>query len=988
MQKFLEFEFKCDFLKMFRTEKLFQVAFCELCTEVTLLRPSVLQLGISVMQLLLCSPRDGKSMCQWFEQQFSLSSTTPIRVRDVLPLPLTPVGAAMKLVARMEATQSGLLVASNLSTGPSKKKGRQQLGRLVREGSRQLWRLLVIVVLNGMNDDWVYRSWKSEKHTPTQAAAIDVINRWIDGFCQEPLKEVTLPVFSELVQSRSIDYSGDEVGHALPLRLEELLPGLPIRGVAGSLSAAAAATGGIKDWVCDPSLTLKPPEQWPKVVPKARINASKTEWYRVCRVLFDRGIIEAIPLEKVFHAGGVPVLNGAFSVEKKGKAEGSEKRVTRLIMNFVPTNAFQNLMAGDLNTLSSSSAWCQLILRDGETLLWSGDDQRGAFYAWELPDSWRPFMAFAWPVPGEVVGSTQPWEYVASRVIPMGWIQAVSLFQHLHRQIGMARQPEGAGHAAELEWRRDLPAPQSSDGTFTEFAQFYLDDFDCPELVPSEGWEEKRGSMSETHARQRQAYGRWGVGIAENKAHLREPKVIRMGAEVDGLRGTVSAPLDKKLEVAFFAIWMMGRGTTATKVRLMVLGRLVRCFEFRRPLMCLLSAVWPRGNLQVRRPLSPSGIQELLRCIAMLPMAGTDLRAQVSSMVTSSDASEAGGGLCASGGLTDEGHTMLNQLASPAYRRHRMLPFAAQGAMESRKTEGPRIVVVSLFDGIAALMVGLCRLQCRVVAFASSEIDASCKRLVRRRWPGVIELGNVEKINQGDLDNLSKSCGHAVDLVLVGGGSPCQDLSALLANRQGLQGARSKLFFEMPRIFKGLRKAFNCPVHSFVENVFSMTKDNRDQFSATLEVEPILVDCTAFSQCRRPRLFWVDWKVEARAGEALLQRDGYREWIFPPLLADRDWWLDPLCQRACKDPLPTLTRALPRASPPRQPAGIHQASQEAIERWTRDRHRFQVCNYESWQMVLRPDGSLRLPSLMERETIDGVSARICVMRIESQTDHG
>ena len=133
------------------------------------------------------------------------------------------------------------------------------------------------------------------------------------------MKEVTLPVFSELVQSRSIDYSGDEVGHALPLRLEELLPGLPIRGVAGSLSAAAAATGGIKDWVCDPSLTLKPPEQWPKVVPKARINASKTEWYRVCRVLFDRGLIEAIPLENVFHAGGVPVLNGAFSVEKKVK---------------------------------------------------------------------------------------------------------------------------------------------------------------------------------------------------------------------------------------------------------------------------------------------------------------------------------------------------------------------------------------------------------------------------------------------------------------------------------------------------------------------------------------------------------------------------------------------------------------------------------------------------------------------------------------------
>ena len=51
-------------------------------------------------------------------------------------------------------------------------------------------------------------------------------------------------------------------------------------------------------------------------------------------------------------------------------------------------------------------------------------------------------MAFAWPVPGELVGSSQAWEYVASRVIPIAWIQAPSLFQHLHRQVGMSPEPK------------------------------------------------------------------------------------------------------------------------------------------------------------------------------------------------------------------------------------------------------------------------------------------------------------------------------------------------------------------------------------------------------------------------------------------------------------------------------------------------------------------------------------------------------------------
>ena len=52
----------------------------------------------------------------------------------------------------------------------------------------------------------------------------------------------------------------------------------------------------------------------------------------------------------------------------------------------------------------------------------------------------------------------------------------------------------------------------------------------------------------------------------------------------------------------------------------------------------------------------------------------------------------------------------------------------------------------------------------------------------------------------------------------------------------------------MPRIFKELEKIFCCPVFKFVENVYSMTKENRDQFSTTLGYEPVLLDCTAFAK--------------------------------------------------------------------------------------------------------------------------------------------
>ena len=95
-----------------------------------------------------------------------------------------------------------------------------------------------------------------------------------------------------------------------------------------------------------------------------------------------------------------------------------------------------------------------------------------------------------------------------------------------------------------------------------------------------------------------------------------------------------------------------------------------------------------------------------------------------------------------------------------------------------------------------------------------------------------------DEITADHLESLARCCGGNINLVLCGGGSPCQDLSASLAHCQGLEGSRSKLFYEMPRFVKELKRIFPCPVYTFVENVASMTSDNGDKFTTTLAFSP------------------------------------------------------------------------------------------------------------------------------------------------------
>ena len=804
--------------------------------------------------------------------------------------------------------------------------------------------------------------------------ARDNIEKCCNYFCQDPFKEVGPVDFHELVRMKGIDYTGEEISHALPLRLGELLPGLPEGAVAGSLDAAAVASEEVQCWLNNPEECLRPPEEWPKPLPKASMNVRREDWNEIAAALVERNILTPIDYEDIFRAGGVPVLNGLFCVQKKGTPAPGEERLTRLIMNLTPSNALQYLKQGDLDTLAAASHWAGCQLPAGSALLWSGDDQKGAFYAWCLPPQWRKLMAFKWPVEGRFLGMPEKDEvWLASKVIPMGWINSVSLFQHLHRGIGLQPEPLGAGLEGDTEMRRDRPVPTSATRTEGGWLSFYLDDFDCPEIIPREMLNQLKGTMSPEHVKQRAAYTRAGVQISKDKAHTREVRVERMGAEVDGEGGWLGVPIKKKLECGYFVLWALQRQQCRQKVLMMILGRLTRAFEFRRPLMSILNRSWPRHKAVVGRPLSQRTILELIAAVGVMPMAVSNLFTPVSGLVTCSDASEQGGGLCASAGLTSEGAETLQSLEAQGAEREKVSFTPAGSCSRNQTKSGPRVLVISLFDGIGAMMVALARLDCQVVGYISCEVDKACKRLTRTRWPGVLELGDVTKVDAKLVEHLVSAVGYKVDLILIGAGSPCQDLSGLNATGQGLEGERSRLFFEVPRVVSLVKDHFKVPVEYFVENVASMTADNVQRFSEVLGVKPVFLDAHHFCHCRRPRLYWPSWKIEAQGEESIKDAGLWWAWSFPCVRGPASDWLEPGCTWTPKAPglLPTFTRPKRRSRPPCKPAGLEAATSAAIERWKQDLYFVQVYNYEEHNMIKTPEGSLRLPSLQEKEQVMG-----------------
>ena len=94
--------------------------------------------------------------------------------------------------------------------------------------------------------------------------------------------------------------------------------------------------------------------------------------------------------------------------------------------------------------------------------------------------------------------------------------------------------------------------------------------------------------------------------------------------------------------------------------------------------------------------------------------------------------------------------------------------------------------VLSLFDGMSCGQVALNRIGIKVEKYYASEIDKHAIAVTQANFPNTIQLGDVTKWAEWDLD-WSK-----IDLLIAG--SPCQGFS-FSGKQLAFDDPRSKLFF-------------------------------------------------------------------------------------------------------------------------------------------------------------------------------------------------
>ena len=181
----------------------------------------------------------------------------------------------------------------------------------------------------------------------------------------------------------------------------------------------------------------------------------------------------------------------------------------------------------------------------------------------------------------------------------------------------------------------------------------------------------------------------------------------------------------------------------------------------------------------------------------------------------------------------------------------------------------------SLFDGIGGFP--LAAVHNGIIPVWASEIEPFPIRVTRLRFPEMIHVGDITKLDGGKLPPVDVICG----------GSPCQDLS-VAGQRRGLAGERSGLFMEQVRIVKGMRNAdagrgsdyFCRPRYLVWENVpgaFSST--GGEDFRAVIEEIVRIKD----SACHVPRPDSGRW---GSAGAAILGTEFSLAWR----VLDAQYW--------------------------------------------------------------------------------------------------
>ena len=571
--------------------------------------------------------------------------------------------------------------------------------------------------LNGQTDDGAHQG---------NATSVRCLKRLAASLEGSAILKAEIPTlnFDEFFSHKKVDYQGEEILLARPLVWESLEAAFPLE--VGQLYLRDFCSEGVLHFVDNFDDYMLPQEDM--VIGKCpRVMVEDDHWEKVATGLVERGLCKVLRESELFHVGSSPLVNGMFSVSKqefKGDIE-----LTRLIMNLKPLNANSRNLEGDTSTLPSITGMGGLYLDGEELLLTSSEDIKCFFYLFRVPESWIRYLGFGRVAPASIAPEFFGAEkgFLASVVLPMGYVNSVGIAEHVHRNVlrramGDMRPLRGA----EGELRRDRPFSQSP-----KLVRIYLDNFDELCKVDRRTAEMIKGKPSDMVKVLREHYVEQGLPRHPKKSVESKVQTEVQGGWLDGEAGTLSAKPGKIAKYVALALETLRRGSASQKELQVIGGGLVYICMFRRPLLSSLNQIWrsivdldskPRG---FRAPLRREVALELVRFLGLLPLAFVNFRAGFDSQVTASDASTTGGGACVSRGLSPYG------LAASLSR--------VRGDVPEEVDINP-ILSIGLFDGIAALRVALDALRLPVAGHISVERSEEAHRVVEAHFPDCIKV--------------------------------------------------------------------------------------------------------------------------------------------------------------------------------------------------------------------------------------------------------
>ena len=441
----------------------------------------------------------------------------------------------------------------------------------------------------------------------------------------------------EDLKTRRTSYGGESVSKLRELDADKVIPAWPSADRAGILPVADFVDGELRDDILDANRCLLPRSQWPDRTPRSRVHATDAEWYRLVKEGLKRGIFEEVAEDKIFrNQHGEMVLNGAMGVDKFKKTEAGVSHLLRFICIFVPANAYLRSLRGDAHALPYLGQLGLWLLEDDEVILTDSEDMESCFNLFAMPSCWLGLFAFEKEVPRSVVGGP-PNEMmrVAMRTVPMGWVGAVDLMQAMARRLVF----KTCSVDPKTELHKEKPMPKGDELTVV-----CMDGVDHLRKVKAAAAEMQE---TDSHKRFAEVCAQLGLPLNEGKRLIAGSYAGLLGGELDGVAGVLSHARDKNARFLTKSVALCSLRSWSAPVLQHWTGLFCFGAGFRRPTFSILQEVFVLiaglGD-EESHPPTHSVLDEVLAGALMSALFCSDLRAQIRRTISSTDASEEGGG--------------------------------------------------------------------------------------------------------------------------------------------------------------------------------------------------------------------------------------------------------------------------------------------------------------------------------------------------------